>query len=218
MPSSFKKSLSVGKCCQAIKVGFSAPFPDAHYICLPITDGGERTMEAMVVATDGNIVRLEVCRPMGEKVKTLYGITDDGKTAVTGTAVASSLTLVVPEKCNPLLAFGFGTGELIRHALGNGVRRVIPGTGDSVTVDGGMGMARALGVRFPGAGGRASVANGDSLTYAANTEMSECDPRLANCHIEVAYDVDNPLVRARGVAAVSGPQKGATPEMAEELE
>ncbi|WP_249923369.1 glycerate kinase, partial [Escherichia coli] len=138
-PDSFKESLSAEKCCQAIKAGFSTIFPDAHYICLPIADGGEGTVEAMVAATGGNIVKLEVCGPMGEKVKAFYGITGDGKTAVIEMAAASGLMLVAPEKRNPLLASSFGTGELICHALDNGIRHIIlgiGGIGGSATVDG----------------------------------------------------------------------------------
>lgn len=217
-PDSFKESLSAEKCCQAIKAGFSTIFPDAHYICLPIADGGEGTVDAMVAATGGNIVTLEVCGPMGETVNAFYGLTGDGKTAVIEMAAASGLMLVAPEKRNPLLASSFGTGELIRHALDNGIRHIILGIGGSATVDGGMGMAQALGVRFLDADGQVLAANGGNLARVASIEMDECDPRLANCHIEVACDVDNPLVGARGAAAVFGPQKGATPEMVEELE
>ena len=114
-PDSFKESLSAEKCCQAIKAGFSTLFPDANYICLPIADGGEGTVDAMVAATGGNIVTLEVCGPMGEKVNAFYGLTGDGKTAVIEMAAASGLMLVAPEKRNPLLASSFGTGELIRR-------------------------------------------------------------------------------------------------------
>ena len=201
-PDSFKESLSAEKCCQAIKAGFSTLFPDANYICLPIADGGEGTVDAMVAATGGNIVTLEVCGPMGEKVNAFYGLTGDGKTAVIEMAAASGLMLVAPEKRNPLLASSFGTGELIRHALDNGIRHIILGIGGSATVDGGMGMAQALGVRFLDADGQALAANGGNLARVASIEMDECDPRLANCHIEVACDVDNPLVGARGAAAV----------------
>ncbi|WP_139470237.1 glycerate kinase, partial [Escherichia coli] len=217
-PDSFKESLSAEKCCQAIKAGFSTLFPDAHYICLPIADGGEGTVDAMVAATGGNIVTLEVCGPMDETVNAFYGLTGDGKTAVIEMAAASGLMLVAPEKRNPLLASSFGTGELIRHALDNGIRHIILGIGGSATVDGGMGMAQALGVRFLDADGQVLAANGGNLARVASIEMDECDPRLANCHIEVACDVDNPLVGPRGAAAVFGPQKGATPEMVEELE
>lgn len=201
-PDSFKESLSAEKCCQAIKAGFSTLFPDANYICLPIADGGEGTVDAMVAATGGNIVTLEVCGPMGEKVNAFYGLTGDGKTAVIEMAAASGLMLVAPEKRNPLLASSFGTGELIRHALDNGIRHIILGIGGSATVDGGMGMAQALGVRFLDADGQVLAANGGNLARVASIEMDECDPRLANCHIEVACDVDNPLVGPRGAAAV----------------
>ncbi len=109
-------------------------------------------------------------------------------------AAASGLMLVAPEKRNPLLASSFGTGELIRHALDNGIRHIILGIGGSATVDGGMGMAQALGVRFLDADGQVLAANGGNLARVASIEMDECDPRLANCHIEVACDVDNPLV------------------------
>ncbi|STE76591.1 glycerate kinase II [Escherichia coli] len=122
-------------------------------------------------------------------------------------AAASGLMLVAPEKRNPLLASSFGTGELIRHALDNGIRHIILGIGGSATVDGGMGMAQALGVRFLDADGQVLAANGGNLARVASIEMDECDPRLANCHIEVACDVDNPLVGPRGAAAVFGPQK-----------
>ncbi|WP_208481101.1 glycerate kinase [Escherichia coli] len=203
-PDSFKESLSAEKCCQAIKAGFSTLFPDAHYICLPIADGGEGTVDAMVAATGGNIVTLEVCGPMGETVNAFYGLTGDGKTAVIEMAAASGLMLVAPEKRNPLLASSFGTGELIRHALDNGIRHIILGIGGSATVDGGMGMAQALGVRFLDADGQVLAANGGNLARVASIEMEECDPRLANCHIEVACDVDNPLVGARGAAGGMG--------------
>ncbi len=125
-----------------------------------------------------------------------YGLTGDGKTAVIEMAAASGLMLVAPEKRNPLLASSFGTGELIRHALDNGIRHIILGIGGSATVDGGMGMAQALGVRFLDADGQVLAANGGNLARVASIEMDECDPRLANCHIEVACDVDNPLVGA----------------------
>ncbi|HFN5735771.1 TPA: glycerate kinase [Escherichia coli] len=172
-PDSFKESLSAEKCCQAIKAGFSTLFPDANYICLPIADGGEGTVDAMVAATGGNIVTLEVCGPMGEKVDAFYGLTGDGKTAVIEMAAASGLMLVAPEKRNPLLASSFGTGELIRHALDNGIRHIILGIGGSATVDGGMGMAQALGVRFLDADGQVLAANGGNLARVATPEMVE---------------------------------------------
>lgn len=122
-------------------------------------------------------------------------------------AAASGLMLVAPEKRNPLLASSYGTGELIRHALDNSIRHIILGIGGSATVDGGMGMAQALGVRFLDADGLVLAANGGNLARVASIEIEERDPRLVSCHIEVACDVDNPLVGARGAATVFGPQR-----------
>lgn len=158
-PDSFKESLSADKCCQAIKAGFSTVFPDARYVCLPIADGGEGTVDAMVAATGGKRVSVDVSGPM-EKVNGFYGLTGDGKTAIIEMAAASGLMLVAPEARNPLLASSFGTGELIRHATDAGIRHIILGIGGSATVDGGMGVAQALGVRFLDAQGTPLGAGG----------------------------------------------------------
>lgn len=146
------------------------------------------------------------------------GLTGDGKTAIIEMAAASGLMLVAPEARNPLLASSFGTGELIRHALDAGIRHIILGIGGSATVDGGMGVAQALGVRFLDAQGMLLGAGGGNLSRLASIDLQGCDPRISECRIEVACDVDNPLVGPRGAAAVFGPQKGATPEMVETLE
>lgn len=159
-PDSFKESLSADKCCQAIKAGFSTVFPDARYVCLPIADGGEGTVDAMVAATGGKRVSVDVSGPMGKKVNGFYGLTGDGKTAIIEMAAASGLMLVAPEARNPLLASSFGTGELIRHATDAGIRHIILGIGGSATVDGGMGVAQALGVRFLDAQGTPLGAGG----------------------------------------------------------
>lgn len=199
-PDSFKESLSADQCCQAIKAGFSAIFPDAEYICLPVADGGEGTVDAMVAATGGKVISVEVCGPMGEPVKGFYGLTGDGKTAIIEMAAASGLMLVEPQARNPLLASSYGTGELIRHALDTGIRHIILGIGGSATVDGGMGMAQALGVRFLDAQGAPLSAGGGSLSRLARIDLQHCDPRLKACRIDVACDVDNPLVGPRGAA------------------
>lgn len=201
-PDSFKESLSADKCCQAIKAGFSTVFPDARYVCLPIADGGEGTVDAMVAATGGKRVSVDVSGPMGEKVNGFYGLTGDGKTAIIEMAAASGLMLVAPEARNPLLASSFGTGELIRHALDAGIRHIILGIGGSATVDGGMGVAQALGVRFLDAQGTPLGAGGGNLSRLASIDLQGCDPRISECRIEVACDVDNPLVGPRGAAAI----------------
>lgn len=217
-PDSFKESLSADKCAQAIKAGFADVFPDAEYVCLPIADGGEGTVEAMVAATGGRVIHLEVTGPMGSPVGGFYGLTGEGNTAIIEMAAASGLMLVAPDARNPMVASSYGTGELIRHVLDAGVRHIILGIGGSATVDGGMGMAQALGARFLDAQGNVLEARGETLAQLARIDMANRDSRLAECEIEVACDVDNPLTGPRGAAAVFGPQKGATPAMVEALE
>ncbi|SUW65005.1 Glycerate kinase [Buttiauxella agrestis] len=140
-PDSFKESLSAERTAQAIKKGFEEIFPEAQYVCLPIADGGEGTVEAMIAATRGKLVTLTVSGPMNQPVEAFYGVTGDGRTAVIEMAAASGLMLVEPELRNPMSATSFGTGELIKHALNAGIRHIILGIGGSATVDGGIGMA-----------------------------------------------------------------------------
>ncbi|WP_330983199.1 MULTISPECIES: glycerate 3-kinase [Enterobacterales] len=217
-PDSFKESLSAERCAQAIKKGFMTFFPMAEYLCLPIADGGEGTVEAMVSATGGKLVYKTVTDPLGQEIQAFYGQSGDGRTAYIEMAAASGLMLVSPEKRNPLLATSYGTGELIRHALDAGLRHIILGIGGSATVDGGVGMAQALGARFYDINGLNLGFGGGELQRMVKLDISGLDPRLAECTIEVACDVDNPLIGPRGAAAVFGPQKGATPEMVQMLE
>ena len=217
-PDSFKESVSASRCAQAIKAGFVSIFPQAECVCLPIADGGEGTVEAMVEATDGKMVMLPVMGPMGDFVGAFYGLSGDGQTAFIEMAAASGLMLVPAGERNPLRATSYGTGELIRHALDAGVRHIILGIGGSATVDGGMGMAQALGARFLDERGESVGLGGGALQRLGKIDLSDLDPRLPDCRIEVACDVDNPLLGERGAAAVFGPQKGACIEMVAVLE
>lgn len=217
-PDSFKESVSASRCAQAIKAGFVSIFPQAECVCLPIADGGEGTVEAMVEATDGKMVMLPVMGPMGDFVGAFYGLSGDGQTAFIEMAAASGLMLVPAGERNPLRATSYGTGELIRHALDAGVRHIILGIGGSATVDGGMGMAHALGARFLDERGESVGLGGGALQRLVKIDLSDLDPRLHDCRIEVACDVDNPLLGERGAAAVFGPQKGACIEMVAVLE
>lgn len=217
-PDSFKESLSAELCAQAIKRGFAEIFPQADYLCLPIADGGEGTVEAMVAATGGDMISHRVTGPMGAPVDGFYGLISEGKTAVIEMAAASGLMLVEPHLRDPLRATSYGTGELIRHALDAGIRHLILGIGGSATVDGGTGMAKALGAKFLDAQGQPIAEGGGDLHRLAQIDITTLDARLADCFIEVACDVDNPLIGPRGAAHVFGPQKGATPEAVEQLE
>ena len=217
-PDSYKESLSALEVAQAIEAGFRQVFPAAEYVLVPVADGGEGTVDAMVAATAGRREVVAVSGPLGEPVEAFYGLTGDGDTAVIEMAAASGLALVPPDRRNPLLTSSRGTGELIRAALDAGARRFILGIGGSATNDGGAGMVQALGARLLDLEGRELDGSGGDLARLERIDVSALDPRLAECRIEVACDVDNPLTGARGASAVFGPQKGATPEMVQVLD
>lgn len=217
-PDSFKESLTALEVATAIETGFKRVFPDAEYVKLPMADGGEGTVQSLVDATQGKLIECEVTAPLGEKVKSFFGLSGDGKTAIIEMAAASGLHLVPPEKRNPLLTTSFGTGELIKHALDLGVEKFILGIGGSATNDGGVGMLQALGLQCLDAAGKQIGFGGAQLANIVRIDVSQLDPRLQQVHIEVACDVNNPLCGERGASAIFGPQKGATPEMVHQLD
>ncbi|MFP5402000.1 MAG: glycerate kinase [Gammaproteobacteria bacterium] len=217
-PDSYKESLSALEVAQAVASGFRQVFPDAEYVLVPVADGGEGTVDAMVAATGGRREAVAVSGPLGARVEAFYGLTGDGETAVIEMAAASGLALVPPAQRNPLRTSSRGTGELIRAALDAGARRFILGIGGSATNDGGAGMVQALGARLLDAEGRELDGSGGDLARLDRIDVSALDARLAECRIEVACDVDNPLTGPRGASAVFGPQKGATPEMVQVLD
>ncbi len=217
-PDSYKESLSALEVAQAIEAGFRRVFPSAEYVLVPVADGGEGTVDAMVAATGGRKEIVMVGGPLGEPVEAFYGLTGDGSTAVIEMAAASGLALVPPARRNPLVTTSRGTGELIRAALDAGARRFILGIGGSATNDGGAGMVQALGARLLDAQGHELGPGGGALADLDRIDVSALDPRLKACRIEVACDVDNPLTGPRGASAVFGPQKGATAEMVQALD
>lgn len=217
-PDSYKESLSALEVASAIEAGFREIYPDAEYIKLPVADGGEGTVEAMVAATQGRVVEVAVTGPLGEPVQAFYGISGDESCAFIEMAAASGLELLPPTARNPLKTTSWGTGELIRHALDLGVTRMIIGIGGSATNDGGAGMVQALGAQLLTANGQPIAPGGAGLSTLATIDISGLDPRLAQCRIDVACDVTNPLVGDEGASAVFGPQKGATPEMVVQLD
>jgi len=212
-PDSYKESLTALEVATEIEAGFRAVFPRAEYIRLPMADGGEGTVAALVAATGGTLVEVEVTGPLGEPVKACYGLTGDGKTAVIEMAAASGLALVAPHLRNPLKTTTCGTGELIKAALEAGVSHLIIGIGGSATNDGGAGMLQALGVRLLDRTGREIGFGGGQLANLDRIDINGMDPRLKACRIEAACDVNNPLSGPKGASAVFGPQKGASPEM-----
>ncbi len=217
-PDSFKGSASAKEVAQAIADGLKVALPDSEFDLVPMADGGEGTVEALVVATGGKIVTKRVTGPLGEPVDAFFGILGDGETAVIEMAAAAGLHLVPPEKRNPLLTTTYGVGELIKAALDAGCKRVIVGIGGSATNDGGAGMAQALGAKLLDENGNEIGFGGGELGKVARIDISELDSRLRETEILVACDVTNPLTGPNGASAVYGPQKGATPEMVKLLD
>jgi len=217
-PDSFKGSLSASLVARAIATGVRKACPDCVIEEIPIADGGEGTLEAMVAARQGEYRTYTVRGPLGVPTAAQLGLLDDGKIGVIEMAQASGLLLIAPEERNPLLTSTFGTGELIGAALDLGCRELIITIGGSATVDGGLGMLAALGARFYDGEGQELEPVGGSLPQLARVDIADLDPRLRACRITIASDVTNPLCGPNGAAAVFGPQKGATPAMVEILD
>ncbi|AOM03435.1 glycerate kinase [Bacillus cereus] len=215
---SYKESLKAIEVCGAIERGFRAIFPNTEYVKIPIGDGGEGTVESLVDATGGRIISISVTGPLREGIQAFYGISKDKKTAFIEMAAASGLQHVPVEKRNPLITTTKGTGELILHALDQGVEYIILGLGGSATNDGGAGMLAALGVRFINGKGEVIGPSGGTLHSIVTIDFSRMDPRLKGVKIEAACDVDNPLVGMQGASFVFGRQKGANIEMMKELD
>lgn len=209
-PDSFKESLSASDIAKTIKDGFSEIFPDAHYDLLPVADGGEGTVEAMVHALDGNIINTTIIDPLGEKGSAFYGISGDKQCAIIEMAAASGLERVPFEKRDAKITTSYGTGELIHDALERGTRKFIIGIGGSATNDGGAGMLQALGVQLLNKEGKQIGYGGAALADLDKIDISKIDPRIKESHFEVACDVTNPLTGENGASAIFGPQKGAT--------
>ncbi len=217
-PQSFKGSLSAQEVAQAMARGIKRVLADAETIILPIADGGEGTVDALVYSTHGQIMTTEVTGPLGEKVTAKWGILGDRAGAVVEMVAASGITLVPPKKLNPLVATTYGTGELIRVALDAGCRRIVVGIGGSATNDGGAGVAQALGARLLNEKGEELPWGGAALAKLSRIDISGLDRRLAECQVITACDVTNPLCGKQGASRVYGPQKGATGEMCQQLD
>ncbi|CAI2473015.1 Glycerate kinase [Serratia liquefaciens] len=217
-PDSFKESLSALEVAEAIERGFRQIFPQVQYVKLPMADGGEGTVDSMVAATGGEIVRVTVTGPLGQPVQAFYGLLGEGETAVIEMAAASGLHLAPKAQRDPRMTTSYGTGELIQAALDRGVKTIILGIGGSATNDGGAGMMQALGARLLDDNRQALPPGGAALAQLAYIDLSGVDPRLQQVSITAACDVDNPLCGANGASAVFGPQKGATPEMVTQLD
>lgn len=212
-PDSYKGSLSAKEVADAIEKGIKKLNKTIVVKKIPMADGGEGTVQSLVDATGGKIVFTKVFNPLMREIKSFYGILGDNKTAVIEMSAASGLPLLSMEERNPLLTTTFGTGQLFLHALDQGCRNFIIGIGGSATNDGGFGMMKALGIQFLNDKGEDIELGGGALENLSSIDISDLDPRIRECSITVACDVDNPLCGIRGASYIFGPQKGATPEM-----
>ena len=217
-PDSFKESMRAKEVALAIEEGVRKVFPQADVIRVPMADGGEGTVESLVESRRGRMIRKKVTSPLGRKIYASFGILEEELIAVVEIAQSSGLSLVRPRERNPLSATSYGAGELIKEALDRGCRKIIVGIGGSATVDGGAGMAQALGAQLLDKRGRQVSFGGGSLDKIAHIDMEQFDARIDDTEVVVACDVDNPLCGLEGAARVYGPQKGATPEMVEILD
>ena len=217
-PDSFKESLSAARAAKALAKGWWQFRPKDEIDLIPMADGGEGTAEALVAATQGRWETLSVTGPLGKPVEASYGVLGGEQTAVVEMAAASGLVLAPPGERNPGVTTTRGTGELIRHALDHGARRLIVAIGGSATNDGGAGMAQALGYRFLDTRNAELPAGGLALEALARIDTSQAHPALAACQVDVACDVDNPLCGPKGASMLYGPQKGADPGMAARLD
>jgi glycerate kinase len=217
-PQAFKGSLSAIRVARAIEAGVRRAAPAAETVLVPVADGGDGTLEALVASGGGRIVESRVTGPLGEPVMAAWGSLADGRTAVLETARACGLTLIPPGQLDPLRATTYGVGELLRAALESGHDRFVLGIGGSATNDAGAGMAQALGARLLDAAGRDLEPGGAALSRLERIECGGLDPRVASSSVVVASDVTNPICGPDGASAVYAPQKGATPEQVEQLD
>ena len=216
-PDAFKGSLTAKQAADAMYRGVKNVFPDAEALRLPVADGGEGTLEALVTATGGTYETVTVEDPLSRDVDAQIGVLGDGETAVIEMAQASGLMLLTKRERDVMDASTYGTGQLILYALDQGYRKMIIGLGGSATNDGGTGLLEALGVKFSAAGWELEM-SGRMLPLIHEINVSKLDKRLLETDIRIASDVDNPFIGKQGASVIFGPQKGATKEMVLDLD
>lgn len=217
-PDSFKHSLSSTEAAENIAIGIQLVMPHAEIYSVPMADGGEGTVQALVNATSGKIIKTTVHDPLMRKINSFLGLQGDGKTAIIEMAAVSGIELLQADERNPLITSTYGTGELIVKALDLGCNTIVIGIGGSATNDGGMGMAGALGVKFLDKSGNELEQGGEAISRLARIDLSGLDKRLEDCKVIVAVDVNNPLTGETGASRIYAKQKGASPAEVEILE
>lgn len=217
-PDSYKGSLSALDVAQCIETGIKNYNNTIEVIKVPMADGGEGTVQTLIDAIGGKIINLKVCDPLLREIEAYYGILGDNNTAIIEIAAASGLELLCKEELNPLITSTYGTGQIINDALRRGCKNLIIGIGGSATNDGGMGILRALGIRFLNKDGKDIPEGGISLRDLHQMDLKNFNKEILECNIRVACDVDNPLCGINGATNVFGYQKGAKEEDIEKLD
>ena len=217
-PNAFKGTLTASQAAAAIARGVREVFPDADVVEVPVADGGDGTVEALVTANHGEYLTADVEGPLGDRVTARYGLVDGRRTAVVELAAASGLALIPPARRDPRTASTYGFGQLLEAARRQVVAQIIAGIGGSATNDGGAGMAQALGYRLLDAQGRDLERGGTALARLERIDPSAFDRGWERVTVKVACDVTNPLTGPEGASAVYGPQKGADEKAVRELD
>lgn len=213
-PDKFKGTLTAEQAAQAMAAGWRRERPDDEVVQVPMADGGDGTLEALVAALGGEVRRVRVSGPLGEATNAGFGLVPGprGATGVVELAQASGLRLMGPARLDPLRSSTRGTGELLLAALREGVDEVILAIGGSASTDGGAGIAAALGAGLLDGSGRRIRDGAVGLQQLERIDVRSLAPEVRRARILVACDVDNPLTGPSGAARVFGPQKGATPD------
>ncbi|RUA09709.1 MAG: glycerate kinase [Fusobacteria bacterium] len=215
---SFKGSLSSSELANSVEKGIKKVFSQAEIVKIPVADGGEGTVESLVEGANGKIIEISVSNPLMIPIKAKYGILGDGKTAIIEMAAATGLHLITKEQRNPMETTTYGLGEMIKDAISKGCREFIIGIGGSATNDSGMGMMKALGVKFFDENRIELGYGGKELVKVKKIDTSKLLPEIKECKFLIACDVDNPFYGKNGAAHVYARQKGATEEMVLDLD
>ena len=210
---SLKGSLTSLEAGQAIRQGIQRVYADAQVSVRPLADGGEGTVEALVLGMNGRNEKVLVTGPLGKPVECVYGILPESKTAIVEMSGAAGITLVSDAERNPMNTTTYGVGEVIKDAIRKGCRHFLVGIGGSATNDGGIGMLQALGYGFLDANGNQVAFGAKGLQDLVQITDTNVLPELKECTFRIACDVTNPLCGDMGCSAIYGPQKGATPSM-----
>ncbi len=215
---SLKGSLTSLEAGDAIREGILKVMPEAEVAVRPLADGGEGTVEALALGMGGKLETVRVTGPLGTPVDCTYGILEADKTAIVEMSGAAGITLVLERDRNPLHTTTYGVGEVIKDAISKGCRHFIVGIGGSATNDGGIGMLQALGYGMLDKDGKQVSLGAKGLSELVSITDDHVLPELKECSFRVACDVTNVLCGKQGCSAIFGPQKGATPQMIEQMD